>query len=470
MKHFFRTAALTLALFGMLIAPGSYLLVPGAPLVNSAQAQEGENSGEEVDIKDWETPYDAPKAIIEAFQDAEESGTCWDTMNAKLDLLLDETRYWSAEAVPGSEGSHFIDKVLSHLLELQLAMGKNRIDLESADGNSDSCEGSEDFHFIQGPLEDLKLKMRKAGWLIDQGEDLELTDEVIAKRCSAAEEEITELGGKIDTLTEKLATKAEDGDFDGVSNAKELLNMAQQSYGDADIEWRKYTEASGLEEQMRACSGARDAASLGLSVFRFAHKFHNGDKKDKSGDKEEIDAKIKMFLDVIAQKRLEALARSKSDRTQILEVLGDAQAKIVEVQIEFAKVKYDKDTNLEEFDALLEEIKATFKPIIDELENTTEQDISKKKRRASAKKLLKKSRKQIKTLNKQIRKKDKLADDEDESDIVQFAEQTAKADAQNARLAAKAFRRTKKYENAQLQALHAIETAKSAKEMLKEVE
>lgn len=432
----------------------------------------GEEGGGDIpeEIRNWDSPYETPADLLNAFNTAQDSGTCWEYMNTKYDLIVDETRYWGAVATPDSEGDEYIDRVMQYLLQFQLALGKNRLELEKLSGKVKQCEGNADISNITDPLEILKIKMRFAGYYIDNGDSRELTEEMVEKRCEKATELTKELGGLITHLTEKLNERVESGEMDGIANAKELLNMVQVNYGNASAALKRAQDASDLEEHMRECSGAMNEAEVGMDLFNRARSFNSGKNEDDSDPVEEIDAKIKLFLSFIAEKRVDVLARQSDDREAILTALASAEQKIVEVQIAFAQVKYTDDPDLGVFDDLLEQIKMELRAVIDLLDSTEAEAVTKRDRRESLSRLMEKARKQMKELNEKLENKEDDADTDEEEDILQFVEQTLAIDAVHAKQAAAAFRGEQEYADAQAQAFTAIQLAKTGNQTLGAIE
>ncbi len=430
----------------------------------------GDEEGDGIpdDMQDWESPYSSPTSLMTTLEAAEESGTCFDYMNAKYDLLLDETQYWSAVAAPGSEGEHFISVIRGYLFDLRLAMSNHRLDLEKYDGSTATCEDNSKLSALSDPLEMLKLKTRRAGWLIDSGDSRELTADIVDKRCEFAGHTVEKLGERIQHLTEKLNERVDSGKFNDLSNVKELLTMAQEHYATASSLLDEADTLDDIEAQMRACSGAREESSVGLQIFSSASSYHTGKKTDGSSATEEMDAKIKLFLGFIAQKRLDVLARPSADRVAILAELETAQQQIIAIQIDFAKVKYDANPDLSVFDQQLEDIKDQLKTVISVLDDTEAGIVTKQQRQQSAKKLGRTARQELKELRKDLKAADDNANTAAEKEVVKFIEQTTLPDAITARDAARAYRGDKEYKNAQLQALMAIEALHAGEDTLAE--
>lgn len=417
---------------------------------------------------DWESPYEPPAELTDAYITAHDEGTCWDVMNAKFDLFAIETRYWRARVAPGTDGAETLDVILGSLKKMQIVMGENRTALEKRAGTRETCEENDAVSYIQEPLEDLKMDMRLAGYQVDTGDSRELEDDDVDGRCEKAEEQLDELAEKMSELQEELIKAAEEGDMEKVSNTKELLNQIKMNFGNSGALLKNVDSEKDLYEKMEACSGALDEADIGSELSTRADKFHEGKKDDDSSDVEQLDAKIKMFLDVIADKRVEAL--HYSNKEEILTALAQAEQAVVDVQAAFADIKYEKDPDLSAFDAQLDEIKNYIKSVIDVMLEGTEQEWTDNQREQSAIKLVSTARKNINKLNKQLNKKEKKADTESEEDIITYVDQSLADDAANAKKAAKAFQTAENFEQAQLQAYAAIMSARTAKSLLAEIQ
>lgn len=419
-------------------------------------------------IKGWETPYNSPKALLDAFT-ASEDGTCKDVMDSKLNLLLDETRYWKVRA-NGGDGEQKLDKVIEELGTLQLGIAKNRTKLETLSGDSNKCEENENLKFIQEPLEQLKRVMRMMGYYIDNSDTKDFTDEGAETKCEKANEINDKLGDKIGDLRDKIAEGVEVGELDKVANAKQMVTMAEVNFGNAASLITDSADSEGVQKKSMLCGGAIMESNLGLSIFRNANKHYEGDRNDKSSDGDHLGAKIDMFLEIIAEKRVEALAYSGDEKDSILETLDVVRDEILDLQKEFALVKYDKevDQDINSFDSQLESIKEDLKKVVDAMNEAGDgEELTDAQRKKSSVKLLKKARKQVKKLDKQIENAEDDADTDDEEDVLKYAE-SALDDAETAKDAGKGYKKTKDYADAQQKAITSLETVRAAKAVLKD--
>lgn len=417
---------------------------------------------------DWESPYSVPDDMMQVFEEAEESGTCWQLMNTKLLILTGETRYWQARAVPDSEGADALETVFAGLESLQIGMGDLRVRLEALSGQPEDCEENTDVAGVQEPIEDMKYDMRLAGFYIDTRDAYELTEEIVDQQCEDANAERETLAEHISALSAKLTSALEVGDLDAAANVKEMMAQAELNFGHVSVFLTQQADLTDLTERMEACSGALQEAQAGTSLFQEAHKYYKGTEEDTSADADQIDAKIKLFVDLIAAKRVDATQRE--NKSEILETLQVAQDELVAIQEAFALIKYVEDADFSDIDTQLESLKMFIEDVAAVVEEGEEKTVSDGKLQNAVSSVLDTARLKEKTLEHLLESKEDDADSDEEQAVYTFVEQGAGVDVEVERLAAKGFKKVEDYEQAQWQALQSIEAAKAATRLLKGIE
>lgn len=459
----------------------------GDDVSDDDEDSEDDTDGEDEDAEDDSKDEDEDKEAYEPDEDAsddlaeaEESGNCFEVFNAKAELFNDEAAYYLTQAQTIADNESAVKDLLDAanlISQLQLAISTDRLRLEALPGKSKQCEENEDNSDIQDLLEEQKIKIRNAAEKIDSGDAQALDGEAVEKVCEAADDKMEKLADKMNNLTEKINDALEDGEIDfDLSSAKEILNIAQVNFGEAAIAYATAEDIDNANEnKMTLCFTARTSANNGLSLFKKAKKYFEGDKDGDSSTLEDIDVKLKTFIEVIAEKRLEALQRD--NREEILAFLAAAQNRVYEIQLAFAPLRAatllgeEVDENL--LDAIqeqLDNLKDEIKTVVDEIEQGTEEEWNAKERQQSSKKLLNKAKKQFRQLSTLEKSAIENANTDEEEEYLDFVQGGAIIDAANAKSIANGFRKRGDYTNAQLQALRAIELAKAGKKLLQEIE
>lgn len=416
----------------------------------------------------YETPYEAPDQLMDAFNN---TSTCRDAFESHAALVADETAYWQARVAADSEAATTLGEILDTLEELLIKLGENRHELEQ-EGEPEECE--EDWPEYRSVAESAKIEMRILAMQIEiNGDEEEITGEAVGDMCTSAKGQVKLLSKRVDKNRDRLMKAFNNDNADEAANATELLNVAESQYAIASLLMKQSRQAGDdTDTAAQKCSQAENAAGIGLALTTNANQYRKGDQEDDSSDVAHLDARMKLIMNKIATMRVHAFKRVKADRLAVLDEIRDAHAALIEVQKDFAADKYDDESevDVESYQAALDDVEDLLTAADSSLDEAEKRAIQKKKRRTSSGKLIGNARKQIKKLRVRVNKKADVADTTDEQQILQFVEQGPLEDAVNSRGTSKAFKTNKKYMDAQMKAFHAIETAKAAQQVLTAIE
>lgn len=451
------------------IIPLLALLTFGLLLFSAPVQAESLTEDEVIEIiGDWETPFESSEKIMDRLTAAEESGSCYAYLHAKNDLILEETQYWHAMTLPGTDAFDSLSNVMDNIELIQYTMGLNRLMLENTDGDTDSCEQSEDdtLSTMAAAVEQNKLDMRLLGYHADTDEDTEIEKDDISKRCRVAHKRTNLLAKRVAKHSKKFRTAVENGEDIELSNAQELLQRAESSLGIAasrlDLA-KKANQADEQEVRMRNCSGAVDYANIGLAMAADANAFYIGDEEDNSSEAEHMDAEIKNMITAVTEKRMKAIGHEKGE--EIITRLNEAKEYVISAQTAYAQIKYEESPDLTDVESALESARTSLASA-DELIDSAERVFKKKRQKKKSRALILKSKKQVKKLKRAIAEASENADTDEELSLVQYAQQTALLDAITARNAARAYTGKKKHLHSVRTALKSMEISKNARAAL----
>lgn len=469
---------LILALFCFIGGTGLTLAYPTFANSNSIlkdSDEKDEDKNDKVDIPDnWDNPVYENKGFIELknkFDSVTKNDTCYDYMVLRMDIISYEARYWRAIAKPGSDSATTMTKILSRLQELRLSVAKKRSTIENVNGNAEACVAGKKTTFLQDDDEYLKKKMRETAYLIDtqDGKDIDTKDAVA--RCAKKNSLMNKAKKQLANFEESLQAKISDGKLDEAYNAAEILKMAKENFAYANTLNEEYSKDLDDLKKMRICTGIIDESNMVLDLIAKAKEFSNEKSKDKSSTIDHLEAKVKMYIDILGDKR--AYILNLKDSTDAAAKLDEMEAYLLNIESELAAIKYEDDYNedaLEIIENDFQELEKILEGYDEVLKDTEEDELSKGQKKAKANKLMKKARNHIKKLKSNVSKKDKKANTDEEEDKVKFVDQGAAYDANTSRKAAKAYKLQKSYDNALANAYSAIQIAKTGKELLKEVQ